>query len=169
VKLAPAALGERGGVMTTAELREAARAFGQAVDMAARGSGNVNERLVLAYKHYLVRLPPLTVAVALLYCTMLVLGMGNGAVFQLVPQRFRADIGVVTGIVGAAGGFGSFLLLNLLGSLKQLTGSYTAGYLAFAGCALVASIVLRLSVKSWRSRLPALHPAASFGATALAD
>ena len=60
MKLAPAALGERGGVMTTAELREAARAFGQAVDMAARGSGNVNERLVLAYKHYLVRLRPET-------------------------------------------------------------------------------------------------------------
>ena len=32
------------------------------------------------------------------------LGMGNGAVFQLVPQRFPKEIGVITGIVGAAGG-----------------------------------------------------------------
>jgi hypothetical protein len=46
--------------MTTAELRQAARAFGQAVDMAARGSGNVNERLVLAWKHRLVTLRPET-------------------------------------------------------------------------------------------------------------
>ncbi len=44
--------------MTTAELRQAARAFAQAVDMAARGSGNVNERLVLAYRRYLVTLCP---------------------------------------------------------------------------------------------------------------
>lgn len=114
-------------------------------------------------------LPPLAIAVALLFVTMLVLGMGNGAVFQLVPQRFRADIGVVTGIVGAAGGFGGFLLPNLLGSLKQLTGSYTAGYLAFAGCAVVAFFVLRLSVRSWRSWLPAPHRAASFGAAAPAE
>ena len=34
--------------MVTTELRAATRAFGQAVDMAARGSSDVNERLVLA-------------------------------------------------------------------------------------------------------------------------
>ena len=28
---------------------------------------------------------------------MLALGMGNGAVFQLVPQRFKREIGVMTG------------------------------------------------------------------------
>ncbi len=39
---------------------------------------------------------------------MMGLGMGNGAVFQLVPQRFRKEIGMVTGIVGAAGGIGGF-------------------------------------------------------------
>ena len=31
--------------------------------------------------------------------------MGNGAVFQLAPQRFRDEIGVVTGLVGMAGRF----------------------------------------------------------------
>jgi hypothetical protein len=44
--------------MATAELRRAARAFERAVDMAARGSGDVNERLVLAWKRYLVTLRP---------------------------------------------------------------------------------------------------------------
>jgi MFS transporter, NNP family, nitrate/nitrite transporter len=34
------------------------------------------------------------------------LGMGNGAVFQLVAQRFPGEIGVITGLVGAAGGSG---------------------------------------------------------------
>ncbi len=59
------------------------------------------------------------------------LGMGNGAVFQLVPNRFPAEIGVTTGLIGAAGGFGGFLLPNLLGSLKQVTGSFGAGFFVF--------------------------------------
>ncbi len=42
----------------TAELRQAARAFAQAVDMAARGGGDAQERLVTAYKRYLVTLHP---------------------------------------------------------------------------------------------------------------
>jgi nitrate/nitrite transporter NarK len=37
---------------------------------------------------------------------MLALGTGNGAVFQLVPQRFGKEIGVMTGLVGSAGGVG---------------------------------------------------------------
>ncbi len=43
-----------------------------------------------------------------LFVGMMGLGMGNGAVFQLVPRRFRKEIGMVTGIVGAAGGIGGF-------------------------------------------------------------
>ena len=37
------------------------------------------------------------VALALFACGMLAFGMGNGSVFQLVPQRFRHEIGVMTG------------------------------------------------------------------------
>ena len=43
------------------------------------------------------------------------LGVGNGAVFQLVPQRFRKEIGVMTGMVGMAGGIGGFYLAASLG------------------------------------------------------
>ena len=46
---------------------------------------------------------------------MLALGMGNGAVFQLVPQRFRDEIGVMTGLVGMTGGVGGFYLASSLG------------------------------------------------------
>ena len=52
-------------------------------------------------------LPPLGWATVLLFAAMGLLGMGNGAVFQIVPQRFSQEIGVVTGIVaqpvGSAG------------------------------------------------------------------
>ena len=49
--------------------------------------------------------------------------MGNGAVFQLVPQRFPDRMGIVTGIVGAAGGLGGFFLPSVLGATKDLSGS----------------------------------------------
>jgi len=80
----------------------------------------------------LATLPPMFAGTVLLFATMATLGMGNGAVFQLVPQRFPKEIGVTTGLVGAAGGFGGFLLPTVLGSMKQATGSFSGGFLAFA-------------------------------------
>ena len=59
--------------------------------------------------------PSLSAGTALLFAVMVALGMGNGCVFQLVPQRFPREIGVVTGIVGAAGGLGGFVLPNRSG------------------------------------------------------
>jgi MFS transporter, NNP family, nitrate/nitrite transporter len=70
----------------------------------------------------LTSLPALPVAVVLLFAIMGLLGMGNGSVFQLVPQRFPREIGVITGIVGAAGGIGGFLLPNVLGTMKAHDG-----------------------------------------------
>ena len=82
---------------------------------------------------------------------MLALGMGNGAVFQLVPQRFRREIGVMTGMVGMAGGIGGFYLASSLGYSKKLTGSYQAGFLIFAGLAIVALVGLTVVKQRWRT------------------
>jgi NNP family nitrate/nitrite transporter-like MFS transporter len=82
---------------------------------------------------------------------MLCLGTGNGAVFQLVPQRFRKEIGVMTGLVGMAGGIGGFYLASSLGYSKQLTGSYQLGLTLFAGLAVVAVIGLSLVKSRWRT------------------
>ena len=67
------------------------------------------------------------------------LGAGNGIVFQLIPQRFQREIGVVTGIVGAAGGIGGFLLPSGLGLAKDSAGSFSPGLFAFAFAALFSS------------------------------
>jgi NNP family nitrate/nitrite transporter-like MFS transporter len=95
-------------------------------------------------------------ALILFVVTMLAFGAGNGAVFQLVPQRFSAQIGSMTGLVGMAGGVGGFYLASSLGFARQLTGSYQSGFLIFAGLALVALCALTAVKGRWRSRWDAV-------------
>lgn len=98
-------------------------------------------------------LPSVGIMVWLLIIGMSCLGMGNGAVFQLVPQRFRAEIGIATGVVGAFGGLGGFLLPTLLGNVKQVTGSFAPGLLLLAILACTALAVLRILAalqEGWR-------------------
>jgi NNP family nitrate/nitrite transporter-like MFS transporter len=84
------------------------------------------------------------------------LGMANGAVFQLLPQRFRRDVGIMTGLAGAGGGIGGFYLASSLGFSKGLTGSYQFGFLIFAALCFLAIIGLGLVKTRWRSTWGAL-------------
>lgn len=93
--------------------------------------------------------PPLAVGSLLLFAGMGLLGMGNGAVFQLVPLRFPREIGVLTGLVGAAGGVGGFFLPNLLGGLKTLTGSFAGGFVSFGLIAAVCAGALVVVSRAW--------------------
>jgi NNP family nitrate/nitrite transporter-like MFS transporter len=96
-------------------------------------------------------LPQAWMALLVFVVAMLALGMGNGAVFQLVPQCFRREIGVMTGLVGMMGGVGGFWLASSLGYAKQLTGSYQAGFLLFAGLAALALAGLTGVKHRWRT------------------
>jgi NNP family nitrate/nitrite transporter-like MFS transporter len=96
-------------------------------------------------------LPQAPIALAVFVAGMLALGMGNGAVFQLVPQRFPTEIGVMTGLVGMAGGVGGFYLASSLGFSKQYTGGYQLGLLAFALLALLALAGVAGMKRRWRT------------------
>ncbi|SMH62676.1 nitrate/nitrite transporter [Azospirillum agricola] len=96
-------------------------------------------------------LPTAWAALAVFVVAMLALGMGNGAVFQLVPQRFRREIGVMTGLVGMTGGIGGFYLASSLGYAKQMFGNYQAGFLVFALLALLALVGLTGIKGRWRT------------------
>jgi NNP family nitrate/nitrite transporter-like MFS transporter len=96
-------------------------------------------------------LPQAWMALTGFVLAMLVLGAGNGAVFQLVPQRFRKEIGVMTGLVGMAGGVGGFYLASSLGYSKQFTGSYQLGLLIFAALAAFALVGLTVVKGRWRT------------------
>jgi NNP family nitrate/nitrite transporter-like MFS transporter len=97
-------------------------------------------------------LPPLRVAIAILFLTVGLLGMGNGAVFQLVPQRFAERIGIITGIVGAAGGLGGFFLPSVLGVTRDATGTYGLGLLIFGAVFLGGTVALLEMGTRWSVR-----------------
>lgn len=88
----------------------------------------------------------------------LAIGLGNGAVFKLVPQYFPATVGAVTGLVGAAGGLGGFFPPLVLGFFQRMTGSFTWGFVLLAVFSLTCFFVGR-----WRRRLV---PATATGAIA---
>ncbi len=91
------------------------------------------------------------VAMPVFLLGMLSLGMGNGAVFQLVPQRFARQMGIMTGLVGMSGGVGGFYLASSLGYSKQLYGSYGPGFLVFALLAATALVCIGGIARRWRA------------------
>ena len=101
----------------------------------------------------------LVVSLGLFLLVMATLGFGNGAVFQLVPQRFRSEIGVMTGLVGFGGGIGGFYLASSLGFAKQWTGSTSPGFLIFAGLAVVALLGILKVKNHWRGSWTATNGA----------
>lgn len=95
------------------------------------------------------QLPPLWLAVGCFFFLMGFLGLGNGAVFQLVPQRYGRRVGIATGVLGAAGGLGGFILPTVVGSLKQVTGTYSIGLAVLAALATVALAALSIAQTEW--------------------
>jgi MFS transporter, NNP family, nitrate/nitrite transporter len=84
-------------------------------------------------------------------------GLGNGAVFKLVPEHFPTETGTVTGLVGAFGGLGGFFPPLELGFLLDKTGSYTAGFIALAIMGLVCAILALSLVRRTPNRSTPAH------------
>lgn len=71
------------------------------------------------------------------------IGLGNGAVFKLVPEYFPQSVGSVTGLVGAAGGLGGFFPPLIIGTVRQATGVFTWGFILLSLFAIICLIVAR--------------------------
>ncbi|HEX8889289.1 MAG TPA: MFS transporter [Pyrinomonadaceae bacterium] len=69
------------------------------------------------------------------------LGLGNGAVFKLVPQYFPKETGTVTGLVGAFGGLGGFFPPLVLGVIRDAMGGYALGFVFLSVFALICLTV----------------------------
>lgn len=73
------------------------------------------------------------------------LGIGNGAVFKLVPEVSPENTGAVAGIVGAAGGIGGFFPPVLLGVVKDVLGDYQFGFIFLVMFALLCLVTNRMN------------------------
>jgi NNP family nitrate/nitrite transporter-like MFS transporter len=95
--------------------------------------------------------------VGALGCALL-LGLGNGAVFKLVPEHFPKDTGTVTGLVGALGGLGGFFPPLLLGVFRDQLGAIWPGFVLLSLTALLLRVanerVFRPSDVEWTRSLP---------------
>jgi len=94
---------------------------------------------------------PFYAAIFVLFLIMANLGMANGAVFQLVPQRFGRDIGIMTGIIGCAGGLGGTALIKTLGWSKGAFDGYSVGFMIFATVVIVAIVGISMVKTRWRT------------------
>jgi len=106
--------------------------------------------IVLALISAFVNLP-FWAAIVVMFLIMANLGMANGSVFQLVPQRFGKDIGVMTGLIGMSGGLGGTALIKTFGWSQGAFDGYTAGFVIFAVMSMVALSGISLVKTRWRT------------------
>ena len=100
--------------------------------------------LCVAFGHFSTIAGSLLVVLGIMLC----LGFGNGVVFQVVSYRFKEIMGTASGLIGAAGGLGGFLLPTCLGWLKDLTGSFLMGFLVFGAISGLAALSVMIVQRS---------------------
>lgn len=77
---------------------------------------------------------------ALLFIVGIAWGFGKASVFKFLSDEYPDNIGVISGIVGLAGGMGGFLLPILFGALKDLTGINSTVFMLLYGATCVSLI-----------------------------
>jgi NNP family nitrate/nitrite transporter-like MFS transporter len=104
-------------------------------------------------------LPALPWLASLLMVTIAVMGFGNGVIFQIVSEWFPKDIGLASGLVGAAGGIGGFFVPIGFGLLREGTGTFVPGFLGLALVSAAAAMTVSSALR-WRPRVVAEAPSA---------
>lgn len=69
-------------------------------------------------------------------------GIGNGAIFKLVPLYFSKQAGVVNGIVSALGGLGGFFPPLLLTAVSNITGQHSIAFMLLSEFAFVSFVIV---------------------------
>ncbi len=109
--------------------------------------------LIAATAAFASAIPPLPAMLVILFFMAIGMGAGNGAVFQLLPFRWPHAKAVTTGIVGEFGALGGAFLPTVMGIAKEITGSFSSGFLIYGASAVIAWLLLygvaRVWTRSW--------------------
>jgi MFS transporter, NNP family, nitrate/nitrite transporter len=82
---------------------------------------------------------------ALLFVMGMAWAFGKASVFKYIANDYPGNIGVISGIVGLAGGMGGFLLPILFGALVDLTGVRSSCFMLLYGVVWVSLIWMYLT------------------------
>ncbi|ULT55234.1 MFS transporter [Neobacillus drentensis] len=69
-------------------------------------------------------------------------GLGNGAIFKLVPLYFSKQAGIVNGLVSAMGGLGGFFPPLILTLFFNWTGHYAIGFMSLSEFSLASLVIV---------------------------
>ncbi len=90
--------------------------------------------------------PGLALSIVAIVLMAIGMGVGNAAVFKLVPQYVPHSVGGAAGWVGGLGAFGGFVIPNILSAFLR-TGEagdvgYARGFMTFAALAVVSMAIV---------------------------
>jgi NNP family nitrate/nitrite transporter-like MFS transporter len=77
---------------------------------------------------------------ALMFLMGVAWAVGKASVFKYISDEYSHNIGVVSGVVGLAGGLGGFLLPIMFGALIDLTGVNSTVFMLLWGITLVSLV-----------------------------
>ena len=77
---------------------------------------------------------------ALMFVVGVAMAVGKASVFKYISDDYPKNIGVISGIVGLAGGLGGFLLPIMFGALVDLTGIRSSCFMLMYGVVWVSLI-----------------------------
>jgi NNP family nitrate/nitrite transporter-like MFS transporter len=83
---------------------------------------------------------------------------GKASVFKYIADEYPHNIGVISGIVGLAGGLGGFILPIMFGALVDITGVNSSVFMLLWGITLVS-----LMWMYWTEIVPKRNGAANAG------
>src|SRR3546814_13505157 len=93
-----------------------------------------------------IGLSPLLFTV-LLFVVGVAMAIGKASVFKFISDDFTDNIGVVSGIVGLAGGLGGFVLAITFGALVDITGVSYSAFMMLYGTVRVAMVWMHFAIK----------------------
>jgi NNP family nitrate/nitrite transporter-like MFS transporter len=105
-----------------------------------------------------------TVFTVLLFILGVVFAIGKASVFKYISDDYPHNIGVVSGVVGLAGGLGGFLMPIMFGALVDLTGIRSSAFMLMFGVVWVSLMwmywteVRPMDKERESKRIPATDP-----------
>ncbi len=88
-------------------------------------------------KHFHIGLSP-TLFTIIMFTMGIAFAIGKASVFKYISDDYPKNIGVVSGVVGLAGGMGGFVLPIMFGALVDLTGVRSSAFMLMFGIVWVS-------------------------------